>query len=75
MTIADFRRYVRTFYPHVRVSIRTVSFVDLARTSAKVLTITGDRDSSETSVINKWAKEAGVIPDGNIRYYGKEAHE
>lgn len=70
MTIPMFRKYVRTFYPHVKLSIRTVHFTDLARASKKCLTMSGDRDTMETQVVNGWAKEAGVLPDNNIRTYG-----
>ena len=66
MTIAEFRKKVKTQYPHVKVSIRTVSFADLARDEKKCLTVSGDH-SGELAQINAWAREAGIVPDGNIR--------
>lgn len=69
MTVNEFRKYVKTGFPHVKVSVKTVSFMDLARDSAKCLTITGDRSSEERKAINTAAKEAGILPDSNIRFY------
>jgi hypothetical protein len=68
MTTAEFRKKVKSVFPHVTVSIRTVSFSDLARCSRKCLTISGDRPG-ELRQINDWAREAEIIPDGNIRCY------
>jgi hypothetical protein len=67
MTTIEFRKKVKEAYPHVKISIRSVSFSDLARGSAKCLTVTKDKDG-EIIAINAWAKEAGIIPDGNIRF-------
>ena len=67
MTITEFRRLVRTRFPHVKASVRTVGFTDLARASAKCLAVEGDRGYEELRQINAWAKEAGIVPDGNIR--------
>ena len=69
MTIATFRRMVRELYPHVKVTVRAVDFTDLARVTKKCLTVSGDRDSIELSTINGWAKQAGIVPDGNLRFY------
>ena len=66
MTIGEFRKQVKATYPHVKVSIRTVSFSDLGRGSRACLTVTGDRPG-ECGKINAWAREAGILPDGNIR--------
>jgi len=66
MTVAEFRKRVRAEFPHVKVSVRTVGFHDLARCSAKCLTIKGDR-KGEAGVINGYARRAGVVPDGNVR--------
>lgn len=67
MTPSEFRHIVKTRWPHVRVNIRTVSFSDLARGDAKCLRVTGDR-GGEIAEINKLAAEAGIVPDGNIRF-------
>lgn len=69
--IKQFRRKVKEKYPHVKISIRTVGFSDLARASKKALTVSGERQG-ELAEINAWAKEAGILPDSNIRFY-KEA--
>ena len=66
-TITEFRKMVKTCYPHVKVSIKTVGFSDLARVDVKCLTVTGDKPG-ELSQINTWAREAGIIPDRNIRF-------
>ena len=68
LSTADFRRAVKTSFPHAKVSIRTVSFSDLARCSKQCLTVTGDR-RGELALINQWARRAGVLPDGNIRCF------
>ena len=70
--VSQFRKKVKEVYPHVKVSIRTVSFQDLARADRKCLTVSGDRQG-ELQQINAWAKDAGIIPDGNIRFFQKEA--
>lgn len=71
MTVAELRKRVRAGYPHVKISVRTVGFQDLARQDAKCLTIKGDRSVDELAAINDWAREAGVVPDGNARFYGE----
>ena len=70
MSVREFRQKVREAYPHVTVRVRTVDFTDLARTDAKCLTVEGDRTFEELQTINEWAREAGILPDGNVRYYG-----
>src|SRR5437016_6091358 len=69
MDVAELRRRVRAQYPHVKISVRTINFVDLMRESRKCLTIEGDRSAEEVQQINAWAKEAGIVPDGSIRGY------
>jgi hypothetical protein len=71
MTIAQFRREVKTCWPHVKIKIRTVGFSDLARASAKCLTVSGDK-RGDLSHINALAKQAGVLPDGNARCFPDE---
>lgn len=71
MTIHEMRKRVRAEYPHVRIKVRTVGFQDLARADRKCLTIEGDRSADEVATINEWAREAGVAPDGNARFYGE----
>lgn len=73
MTVSELRRNVRQTFPHVTIKVRTVSFVDLARASRQALTITGDRSAAEVETINGWAREAGILPDGNIRFYHQES--
>ena len=68
LTIAEFRRRVKTTYPHVTISVRTVDFTDLARAQAKCLMATGDRQG-DLAQINAWAREAGIVPDGSLRYF------
>ena len=68
MTVTEFRKQVKTTYPHVKVSVRTVSFQDLARCSRLCLSVSGER-KGELAAINALAKEAGILPDGNVRFY------
>ncbi len=68
MTTHAFRTLVRTHYPHVKVTVKTVSFQDLARSDAKCLTVSGDKTRVELAQINRWAKEAGVLPDTSLRF-------
>lgn len=73
MTVHEFRKKVKAAYPSVRVRVRTVSFQDLARCSRLCLSIDGDTDIEQVRTINAWAKEAGILPDGNIRGYWQPA--
>jgi hypothetical protein len=67
MTMAEFRRLVRERYPHVTVRIRA-SYFDGDRRLC--LTIRGDRPG-EAGTINDWARQAGILPDENVRaWYG-----
>ena len=68
MTTNEFRGLVRKHFPHVAVKVKTVSFQDLARADAKCLTVAGDRTASELIQINDWARQAGIVPDGNLRF-------
>lgn len=70
ITTAEFRRSVKNSFPHVEVTIRTVSFSALARCSRKCLKVNGER-RGELQYINELARRAGLIPDGNIRCYEK----
>ncbi len=71
MKINEFRKLVRETFPNVTISIKQVSFADLARGSAYCLTVRskpgfpGARRES-LAQINEWAKLAGVLPDGSI---------
>ncbi len=67
MSTHQFRQLVRENYPHIKVCVKTVSFADLARDSARCLTVEGDRSADELRQVNDWAKAAGIVPDGNIR--------
>lgn len=69
LTTSEFRKRVREAYPHVKVSVRTTDFTDLARSKAKCLEVTGDRNIDELVQINAWATEAGILPDRNVRSY------
>jgi hypothetical protein len=69
LTIADLRRNVKKQYPHVKISIRTVSFQDLARCSRKCLEISQAKGIDEIIAINAWAKQAGVIQDSSMRFF------
>lgn len=66
MTIADFRKLVKKNYPESKISVRTVSFVDLARASRKCLRIDNTTPAAARNQINEWAAEAGVIPDNSV---------
>lgn len=68
ITISQFRREVKTTWPHVTVKIKTTSFADLARADKKCLTVSGDK-AGELVHINALAKQAGILPDGNIRCF------
>lgn len=67
-SISDFRKEVKCNWPHVTVSVKTVGFSDLARCSRKCLTVKGDR-KGDLQHINAIARLAGIIPDGNIRFF------
>lgn len=69
MEIKEFRRKIKANYPHVQIKIKTTSFMDLARGEKKTLKIINDNSLEELNQINNWAKEAGVLPDGGIRFY------
>ena len=69
MTEHEVRREVKALYPHFKLTIRTVHFSDLARASRKCLKIEGDRNAAEVLDINLMARSAGIIPDGNLRFY------
>jgi len=69
MSLAEFRKLVRTNYPHIKISVRTVSFADLARASAKCLTVEKAQSAQELAQVNAWAKAAGVLPDTSLRSF------
>jgi hypothetical protein len=68
MTINEFRKEIKTGWPYVKISIHTVSFSDLARASAKCLKVSGDKQG-DLQHINALARQAGLVPDGNIRMF------
>ena len=75
LTISQFRKGVKTRWPHVKISVRTVSFADLARCSAKCLAVTGEKRGDLAPIlapINELAKQAGIIPDTSLRFYPPE---
>ncbi len=69
MTVSEFRKTVKTRFPHVKISVRTIGFADLARDRAKCLTVSGERSIEELKEINELAKLAGILPDTSIRSY------
>lgn len=70
MTVFQFRQRVREHYPHLRVTVRTVSFSDLARAGARCLTIVGRMQCwEEHAQVNTWAREAGILADTSVRVY------
>ncbi len=70
MTVFQFRQRVGEHYPHLRVKVQTVSFLDLANGGARCLTIVGRMQSpQEHAQVNTWAKEADVLPDTSVRVY------
>jgi hypothetical protein len=74
MTIPEFRREVKIGWPYVKVTIRTVSFADLARAERKCLTVTGDK-KGDLQHINALAVQAGIQPDKNCRCWPDFAGE
>lgn len=66
MTVPEFRKRVKLEYPHIKISVRTVSFSGFGYDSAKFLTITGAHYTHETQTINAWAEEVGLMPDKSI---------
>ena len=71
MSIHEFRKEVKAGWPYVKVTVRQVSFQDLARASKPCLTVTGDR-RGDLSHINALARQAGIVPDGNLRWFPVE---
>ena len=69
MTENELRKYVKATYPHIKIKIKTVSFIDLCRDTKKCLTITGDKFWKEVKDINEKADAMGVLIDSNIRCY------
>jgi len=65
-----FRKRIKAEFPHVKVSIRRVSFQDLARADRLCLTASGDRPG-ELREINRIAESFNIIPDGNVRLGGE----
>lgn len=68
MSIYEFRKEVKARWPHVTITIRNVSFSDLARDYSQCLTVNGDR-RGDIAEINALAKEYGILPDGNLRCF------
>jgi hypothetical protein len=69
MSINEMRAKVKQTYPHVKISVKTVSFSGFGYGSAKFLTVAGDRSLEELKQCNEWAQEAGVKPDSSLRFY------
>lgn len=61
-----FRRAVKRMFPHLTVRVKTVGFFGSYR---KCLKVQGDRNFDELQIVNRLAKEAGILPDGNVRFY------
>lgn len=68
LTIHAFRKEMKACWPYITVKVKTVSFADLARGEAKFVNFKGDR-KGDISHINALAKQAGLLPDTNIRYF------
>ena len=62
MTLREFRQEVKRNFPHVTIKVKTVNFTDLARASAKFLTISGANYFIEVTQINEMARAAGILP-------------
>ena len=73
MTTNEVRRRVRDAYPHITITVRTVSFEDLARASKKCLRVVGDRTHEELAQVNAWASDAGILPDTSLRFRAPSA--
>ena len=68
LTVHQFRKEMKACWPHITVKVKTVSFADLARAEAKFVNFSGDR-KGDLGHINALAKQAGLLPDSNIRYF------
>lgn len=54
---AALRVYVKEHYPHIKISVRSVSFEDLGRGSRLCLKVIGDQHSGELDDINNRARD------------------
>jgi len=71
LTIKDFRKEIKVCWPYVKITIRTVDFSNLARVHKKCLTVHGDR-KGDLQHINALAEKAGILRDGNLRWFPTE---
>ena len=69
LTVAELRKKVREAYPHVIISVFTVSIPCTSWPSRKVLKIYHAKSHQELTVINAWAGQADVRPDERIHVY------
>lgn len=58
------RRYVRETYPHVRLSIKTVGFSDLARGDGRFALFKGVQSPEEWKDLEERARDCGLVPSG-----------
>lgn len=63
--VSDLRKAVKRDFPHLIITVKTVGFFGVNRQCLKV---SGDRTNEELAAVNGWAKEAGLLPDGNLRW-------
>lgn len=62
----EFKRLVKVKWPHVRVTTRTVGFVDLARTDAIFATLENET-AEEWKAIKDLGGQYGIIVQGGLR--------
>lgn len=64
--VRDLRTALKRMMPHVKIQTRKVYFDGEPK---RFLKISGDRNRDELDLINLLGREAGLLPDGNIRGY------
>ena len=72
--VKAFRKAMKRDYPHLKISVRKVSFSDLARGEAYRVSVGPGATVSDLHWINKSAKEAGILPDQSVRTFAKETY-
>ena len=65
-SVYDFRKAVKRMFPHLTIKIKTVGFFGKTQQCLKVI---GDRNGEELQIVNRLAREADILPDGNVRFY------
>ena len=64
--LKDFKQTIKTMFPHIGVQIKSIQFFG---ESKRCLEITCDRTREELNLLNKLGREAGLLPDGDLRNY------